>query len=303
MKRCYFILWLFISSAALAQDSANYAKSEIIYGRKDGMALTMLKLSPLNHAKGKALISIVSGNWISNYNMSNSFMRHSITYVNSGYTIFLVMHGSQPRYTITDEIEDIKRAVRFIRYNAKTYEIDPDHIGITGASSGGHLALMTALGDENINAGAKDPIDRISSRVQAAAVFYPPVDFLNWGGLNTGLQRQMLIRARVAAAFDFKQINDTTGLYESIRNDETNLKTAREISPIYSVSPDDPPVLIAHGDSDPIVPIQQSRSIIQKLKEAGVPHDFIIKAGGMHGWRDTEAEEIKFLAWFDKYLK
>ncbi len=72
----------------------------------------------------------------------------------------------------------MKRAVRFIRYNAKEYHIDPAHIGITGASSGGHLSLMTGLSDDKIDTASKDPVNLVSSRVQAVAVFYPPTDFL-----------------------------------------------------------------------------------------------------------------------------
>ena len=301
------VLFTFIFVAALfqtqAQDSSAYSTREIIYGRKDGMALTMLVLSPVKNTNGKGIISLVSGNWFSSYQMTPVFIRHSQLYTDKGYTIFLVIHGSQPRYAINDETEDIRRAVRFIRYNAKQYGIDPAHIGITGASSGGHLALMTALADDKMNSSAKDPVDRMSSRVQAAAVFYPPVDFLNWGAENTGVQRQALIRARVAAAFDFKKINDSSGVYESIHADTTALRIAKEMSPANNVSSDDPPVLIAHGDADPVVPLQQSQLLIKKLTEAGVKNQLIIKHGGGHGWMNSEEQQMEFVKWFDKYLK
>ena len=295
--------FLFVSALAFAQDSSNYSTTELIYGRKDGLALTMLKLSPKQHSNGKAIISLLSGNWVSGYSMTATGIRRSATYISNGYTVFLVMHGSQPRYAIPDEISDVKRAIRFIRYNATAYAIDSSHIGITGSSSGGHLSLMAALSDDKINTSAADPVDRVSSRVQAAAVFFPPTDFLNWGAANTGVNKQMIIRARVAGAFDFKQKNNATGVFETITNDSINLATAKVISPIYSVSSDDPPVMIIHGDADPVVPLQQSQSIIQKLKEASVPNEFIIKPGGSHGWRDMEVEEKKFVSWFDKWLR
>ena len=75
------------------------------------------------------------------------------------------------------------------------------------------------------------------------------------------------------------------------------------MSPVNHVSADDPPVLVIHGDEDPVVPLQQSQTLVQKLKTAGVVHELIIKPGGGHGWPKNESEEKKFADWFDKYLK
>ena len=80
-------------------------------------------------------------------------------------------------------------------------------------------------------------------------------------------------------------------------------KIAREIAPIYSVTPDDPPVFIIHGDADKTVPIQQSKTFVEKLNEAGVVNKFIIKKGGDHNPMDMMPEMNQFVDWFDKYLK
>ncbi|MBK9569212.1 MAG: alpha/beta hydrolase fold domain-containing protein [Chitinophagaceae bacterium] len=64
--------------------------------------------------------------------------------------------------------------MRYIRYNAGKFGIDPDHIGITGGSAGGHLSLAVATADDKMNPTAPDPVDRVSSRVQAIAVLFPP---------------------------------------------------------------------------------------------------------------------------------
>ena len=112
-----------------------------------------------------------------------------------------------------------------------------------------------------------------------------------------------MVLTRVAAAFDFKVWNDTSGTYVSITDTEKRLAIAKEISPINSVTADDPPVLIIQGDKDVLVPKQQSESIIAKFKEVNVPCNLIIKAGGSHGWKDMEVEEKYFVDWFDKYLK
>ena len=300
----FILLLLGFSENILAQDSLNYAKTEIIYGRKDGMALTMLMLSPKEHANGKAIISVVSGNWNSSYTYASSFVNSAKIYIDRGYTVFTVIHGSQPRYAIPNEITDIKRAVRFIRYNANSYHIDGGHLGITGASSGGHLSLMVGLSDDKIDSVSKDPVDHVSARVQAVAVFFPPTDFLNWGQQQMNLSnfQSALAVAGVAGAFDFKVWNDTVKLYQIV-NPEMRLEMAKQISPIYSVTPDDPPVLIIHGDADKTVPLQQSETIIKKLKESNVAKQLIIKNGGGHGWKNRDVEEKFFVDWFDKYLK
>ncbi len=298
-----FIIVLF-SGSLFASDSLNYTKTEIIYGRKDGMALTMMMLKPSAKKNGKAIISVLNGNWISSPRMMDAFLAKSNLYIDAGYTMFGVMVSSQPQYTIPDEIADLKRAVRFVRFKGKEFGIDPDHIGITGSSAGGHLSLMVATSNDEKNLKSNDPVDKVSSRVQAVAVFYPPTDFINYGGPNTSgkINQAGLVFTRVAAAFDFKEWNDTTGTFVSINETEKRLEIAKEISPITWVTPDDPPVIIIHGDKDFLVPKQQSESIIEKFKEAKVINKFIIKEGGSHGWQNREVEEKNFVEWFDKYL-
>lgn len=303
MRYIFALLILFGSFTASAQDSSYSSSTEIIYGRKDGMALTMTKLTPIERSKNRALVMVVSGNWMSDNSRTSFFLNRAPIYLKAGYTVFLVYHSSQPRYTIPDAEDDIRRAIRFIRYNARDYGIDPDHIGITGNSSGGHLSLLAALLDDIDKPNARNPVDRVSSRVQAVAVFYPPSDFLNWGNTSPQVQKEILKRTRLLGAFDFKKFNDTTGLYESVQGEENIRKIAEANSPIYAVTKDDPPVLIAHGDADLVVPLRQSRALIQKLTEVGIPNELIIKPKGGHGWKGMEEQEQRFLEWFDKYLK
>ncbi len=304
--KCFlsFLILLITFADSKAHDSLNYTKTEIIYGRKDGMALTMLMLQPKEKPNGKGIISLVSGNWVSSFTYSASFVSRAKTFIDNGYTVFAVMHGSQPRYSIPDEIADVKRAVRFIRYNAKQYNIDPSHIGITGASSGGHLSLMTGLADNTIDSTSKDPVNLVSARVQAIAVFFPPTDFLNWGQSNANLSqaKAALTISGVVSAFDYKEFNDSSRLYRVV-NDTKAMEITKKISPVNSVTSDDPPVLIIHGDADKTVPLQQSQILIKKLNETNVINQLIIKQGGAHGWKNIEADQLNFVDWFNKYLK
>ncbi len=281
-----------------------YPQEEFIYGRKEGIGLTMVKINPKVKSNRKAIISVISGNWNSSYNGIEIPTASLEQYLAKGYTIFAVTHSSQPRFAIPEQVDDMKRAVRYIRYNATRFGIDPDHIGITGTSSGGHLALMIATADDKINATANDPTDRVSSRVQAVAVLFPPTDLLNWGGkgFNFGNAKDLLKISKVWGAVDFKTWNEKFRIFEEVTDTIARNKITREVSPIYSVTPDDPPVFIIHGDADIIVPIQQSQTIIAMFKEANVINNFIIKKGGKHNFDDMNPEWQQFVGWFDKYL-
>ena len=219
-----------------------------------------------------------------------------------GYTVFAVVHGSQPKFTIPEVLEDMHRSVRYIRNHAADHGIDPQRIGITGGSAGGHLSLMQGMAGTAGDSDAKDPVDRESSRVQAVACFFPPTDFLNYGqpGENA-LGRGVLKNFR--APFDFVVFDKATNHFLLITDEEKVLEIGRQISPLNHVTADDPPTLIIHGDADKLVPIQQAEIIIEKLRSVGVPAELSVKKGGAHGWADLPADMTQVADWFDKYLK
>jgi acetyl esterase/lipase len=283
------------------QDST-YTQEEIIYGRKDGMALTLMHLKPKKNSNGKAIIQILSGSWRSSFlNWSSG---NSLPWLQKGYSVFVVAHGSAPVYTIPDALSDMQRAVRFIRYHAKDYQIDPDKIGVTGSSAGGHLSLLCGLMDTPPNENSGDPVDWVSAKVQAVACYYPPTDFLNWGSAGQNIRNSDLMKAEVFNhLFEVRQWNPQRRFFKYITDTTELNKILSAVSPITYVSANDAPVFIIHGDKDNTVPIQQSEVLVKKLQEVNVPAVLTIKKGGGHGW-DRDEEEIKmFIDWFNKYLK
>src|SRR5205814_1426262 len=125
-------------------------------------------------ANGAAIIFCVSGGWFSSHdNVNTGFVSE---FLKRGYTVFAVVHGSQPKFTIPEVLQDMHRAVRFIRFHATDYKIDPNRLGIAGGSAGGHLSLMQGTAGDNGKSDAKDPVDKCSSRVQCVACFFPPTD-------------------------------------------------------------------------------------------------------------------------------
>ena len=129
-----------LAAPALAQPKDNYTRTEdVVYGRKYGTALTMDVFTPKENANGKGVIWCVSGGW---YSAKPANVGLAKEFVDRGYVVFAVVHGSTPKFTIPEVLEDMHRAVRFIKANAKKYNVDPDKLGISGGSAGGHLSLM-----------------------------------------------------------------------------------------------------------------------------------------------------------------
>ncbi len=286
---------------AVAADPSFDRKEDVIYGRKYGTALTMDVFTPKKDAKGIGVILVVSGGFHSSHEAIQPGFVRPLT--DRGYTVFAVVHGSQPRFTVPDIVEDMNRAVRFIRHHAKDYGIDPSRIGVCGASAGGHLSLMLGTAGSPGNPDAKDPVDRESSRVQAVACFFPPTDLLNYGKPGHRLIHAIDHGRPYRPAYDYRELDKQTNLWVSITDPAKLEQIAREISPVYHVTPDDPPTLIIHGDKDQLVPLQQSELIVEKLKSAGVETKLIVKKGAGHGWLTLGEDAIVFVDWFDQHLK
>ena len=90
-------------------------------------------------------------------------------YLEKGYHVFAVRHGSSPKYTIPEAVSDVRRAVRFVRQNAKRFHIDADRLGVMGMSAGGHLSLMLGTTGDDGRAAAKGSLEKVSSRVADCA--------------------------------------------------------------------------------------------------------------------------------------
>jgi acetyl esterase/lipase len=286
---------------ATGEEPAFTRQEDVIYGRKFGTALTMDVFKPRSRANGAAIVWVVSGGFFSSHEAIRPIFIKP--FLARGYTVFAVVHGSQPRFQIPEIIQDMNRAVRFIRHHARDFGIDPNRIGVTGASAGGHLSLMLGTAGDKGDPRAADPVDRESSRVQAVACFFPPTDFLNFGGPGKEYIHATDHRPPFRAAFDYRELDKKSMLWERIGDTEKLRQIARNISPIYHISPDDPPTCIVHGDKDDLVPLQQSQTFIAKLKEAGVEGKLVVKEGAGHGWLDLVKDIDQFVDWFDGHLR
>lgn len=279
------IVWL---CACLVAGAAEFKRTEdVVYGRKFGTALTLDVIEPTNK-NGAAILFMVSGGFFSSHEAINpEFYKPLLSH---GYTVFAVVHGSQPRFIVPEIMEDVQRATRFVRLNAARWNIDPNKLGVTGGSAGGHLSLTLGTQGGPGKANAKDPIDRASSAVQAVACFYPPTDFANWSapgddavGFGTTIKFKPAFGPR----------SDTP---------EGRQALSKEISPIHFVHSNMPPILIIHGDSDKQVPLYQSEIFKKRAEEVGAKVQVTVKPGADHGWAGMDKDMEVFAQWFDEHL-
>jgi acetyl esterase/lipase len=283
-----------------AQEPAFDRKEDVIYGRKYGTALTMDVFTPRKDARGIGVILVVSGGFFSSHEAINPAFVRPLT--DRGYTVFAVVHGSQPRFTVPEIIQDMNRAVRFIRHHARDHGVAPERIGVCGASAGGHLSLMLGTAGDKGDASARDPVDRESSRVQAVACFFPPTDFLDFGKPGKEMLHATDHQPPFRAAFDYRELDRASMLWKPITDEARLREITRQISPISFVTPDDPPTLIIHGDEDKLVPLQQSELIVEKLRKTEIDTKLVIKKGAGHGWAGLDKDLSQFADWFDGHL-
>ncbi len=248
-----------------------------------------------DHSPKPALLWIPGGGW---RGMGKNLMLGEMPYfADAGYVVASMYYRSSAEEHFPAQLIDVKTAIRFLRANAEKYEIDPDRIGVFGRSAGGHLAVFAAMNDGN---GDGEEWGQYSSRVQACCDMFGPVD----------------VAAMIEA--DEKKMEDPDYRWHSLEEthggallggDPATMKIrAFDASPINFISPNMCPIMILHGDNDPIVSAEtSSERLYQKIIEAGMEEKaryYILKHAG-HGSREFFQDSVKKLMveFFDEYLK
>jgi acetyl esterase/lipase len=213
----------------------------------------------------------------------------SLDLLRKGYAVASINYRLSRHAVFPAQIEDCQDAVRWLRSNAKEYNLDPEHFGAWGASAGGHLVALLGTTDD-----AAFPTrvagKQCSCGVQAVCDWFGPSDFLHWGKLS-------LENPGTPAA------NPITRLLGGGVVEKQDL--ARRASPITYVSKTSAPFLILHGEKDGLVPLQQGESLYEALKKAGVDSTLHVIKGNGHGGAGFMAPDVlqEEEAFFGKYLK
>ena len=252
-------------------------KSDVVYGHKDGLALIYDVIKPDN-ANDAAIVFMMSGGWVSRWTPAELVLQRFEDMLDAGFTVIPVYHGSAPRYHVPDAYSDVSRAIRHIKLRAQQHGIDPDKIGVTGGSAGGHLSLMVGLDADAGDPNSDDEVMRQDNSVAAVVAYFPPVDLRQLAGPGSWSER-------------FPALN-------------FDPEKAESISPILHADPDDPPTLLIHGDADGLVGIENSVMMQEEFQNKNVESQFITIPGGGHGFQGEDAQlaDSARLEWFKKHL-
>ncbi|MBI2690037.1 MAG: alpha/beta hydrolase fold domain-containing protein [Acidobacteria bacterium] len=202
-----------------------------------------------------------------------------------GYVAATASYRLAPRHQFPAAVEDVKAAVRFLRANAKKYALDPEHIGATGGSAGGHLVLMLGLtGDSKAFDGYGPNLDQ-SAKVQAVVNYFGLTDFTRSYG---------------------KSVDTDVVLPLWLGGDLEHERRYHQIaSPLNYANPLAAPLLSVHGTEDKYVEHAQSVWLTERLQAMGAEAELLTLPGAGHGFEGADAEkaEAALFAFFDKHLR
>ena len=272
---------IFLSCFILNGYGQNYSQkwSDINYAGDGTMGhLLDIYLPEISKPTYPVVILIYGSAWFSNSSKGIDMGTLGNALLNAGYAVVTPNHRSSSDSIYPAQIHDIKAVIRFIRENYTGYQLDTSFIGITGSSSGGHLAAL---------AGTSGLVDRYtideitmdiegnvgnnttySSEVDAVCDWFGPTDFLKMDSCGSVL---------VHNAADSPESSLIGG---AIQDNKSKCALA---NPITYVDSADPPFLIMHGDADPLVPHCESKLLYSALQKAGVQSEFILVPNGQHG--------------------
>jgi acetyl esterase/lipase len=285
-----------LAAIAAGQDAPFSQRENVVYGEVHGVGLLMDIFTPTAKGNGLGVVDVISGAWHSDRGKIRDHLRAQTFDIlcRQGYTVFAIRPGSITKFSGPEMLANLNQGIRWVKDHSGEFGIDADRLGLMGGSAGGHLACLAAVtaADAAPSGGSKGSTS--STRVKAVAVFFPPTDFLNYGGkvidASTADRLSDVVRRLALPA-------GTTA-----ETAEALLQKVTQISPARLVTAQAPPFLLIHGDADPVVPLQQSETMLAALKKAGVPAELIVKPGGGHPW-PTLHEEVQVIAdWFDKRL-
>lgn len=258
-------------------------KKNLIYASIDDLDLKLDLYVPKNAQTPMPLVVWIHGGGWSKGSKANC---PAIPMLKDGFAIASINYRLTDVAVFPAQIHDCKAAIRYLRANAGAYGIDPNSIGVWGASAGGHLAAL--LGTTNGNEELEGTIGKhtpASSDVQAVCDWFGPSDLL----LASGTRHQ------------FKDGNPVDALLGGKKQGWMQL--AELASPVTHVTKDAPPFLIMHGDQDTVVGLRQSQLLYDRLKAAGADAKLIVIKGAGHGFGRSDKAAEPVITFFQRTLK
>jgi acetyl esterase/lipase len=294
--RRWLVAAVVIIGCSVATDARAQGRVEknVVYGMYSGLALLMDVYYP-DQSNGLGIVFVSGSGWQAPLGYGAVGLKEGQIplwgppLVRAGYTVFAINHRAAPRFHYPTAVEDVQRAVRFVRHHAKQYGIDPNRLGAVAGSSGAHLIGLVAMLAAKGIPDDVDAVNRESATLQTVVLRAAPSDIRknNQGAVVSFMER----------------LSDRTSEDEKVYS---------QASPITHVSASSPPVLLLHGDSDDTVPFEQSVAMEAALRRVKVPVKLVRVAGGEHGPNfgtdgkpHPELPRVfeETVAWLDAHLK
>lgn len=270
---------MMLATLLLAFLSGPKADLDVLYSKAGGEELRMDVYSPSEPSSQArpAVVVIHGGAWMGGKRQDMTQLASSLA--DQGFVAATVSYRLAPKHKWPAMLDDVQTSVRFLRANASRFGIDPKRIGATGASAGGHLALMLGFRETR---DAKPPeFPSHSSRVAAVFNIFGPTD----------------MRRDFPTSVDF--------LFQAVLG-KPKAQASKEIedaSPVAHITNGAAPVYTLHGKTDPLVPFAQALWLDECLKKAGIPHELVLVEGMGHNVDLQKPEVVKALEGASRFLK
>lgn len=296
MAWCSALLLLIAASPVGAQTSLSGARVEhnVVFAMYAGLSLLMDVYRPAE-SNGRGVLVITGTAWYGPTGYpplspkDSQLMRDAVTkpLLEAGYTVFMPNHRLTPTFTYPVPVQDVQRAIRFVRENADRFGVRADTLAGIGMSSGGHLLSLAGVLDGAGDTSDPDPVNRHSGKLQCVVNMAGPTDLAR---IDSSIpQFFALLMGSAIPPFDPEGTEE--------------FRQYRIASPIEHVSPDDAAFLIIHGDQDDIVPFQQAEVLEEAMRKVGGRVRVRRVPGAGHGLlrvEDHEAFVQEAIAWLDE---
>ncbi len=251
-------LALACAGAGWSAEARTPAKADIVYGTADGVELTMDYYAPAGKGPHPMVVLIHGGGYVGGTSRNGSEAYCADFLAPAGYAVFAINYRLAQKYPYPAMLEDVERAIRYVRYHAGDWDGDGNRMALVGGSAGGFLSNMAGLVGGAGKAEDADPVERVSAGVQAVVTLFGPSDFRN---RPLTAHQHALLDAWLA---------------------EKGAAGLAEASPITHVHKGAPPFLLIHGDRDEAVDFSQSVHLLAALRADGVRCELIRIPGGPH---------------------
>lgn len=268
-----------------------FYKNDVVYSEIDGQPLHLQILRPgMEPDLRFPLILYIQGSGWRKQDCYNE-LPNLYPLAKAGYVVASVEHRASTVAPFPAAVTDVKAAIRFLRAHADEFCIDPEQVGVFGSSSGGHLALMTGLTGD-MEEFKNDQYADQSDAVKAIVDFFGPTDVTHINDAPRGPE------------LDLEGVQPEDDFFGGCVREHPEI--SQKGNPLNYVTPNRklPPILIAHGDQDDLVPFQQSVLMYDKLKECNQLVEFykVLSVGhGIYMWTEEMMDIV--VRFFEMYLK